>query len=114
MKGFIKACVTSVRRTLEGEEGEQGDALMPALFSLGLAQALREAQACLRPDELVVAFLDDLYIITAPDRAKAAYDVVTEIVAGRGGIQPNLGKTVCWNQAGGDCPPGMDPWGPEV
>ena len=46
---------------LQGEGGEQGDALMPALFSLGLAAALREIQARLREGELVIAYSDDLY-----------------------------------------------------
>ena len=36
---------------------------MPALFSLGLADALREAQSRLQERELVIAYLDDLYII---------------------------------------------------
>ena len=90
---------------LQGEGGEQGDALMPALFSLGLAAALREAQERLQPGELVIAYRDDLYIVTAPERARAAYDIVTGIVANRCGVQPNLGKTVCWNAAGG-----LPPW----
>ena len=38
----------SVHKVRQGEGGEQGDALMPALFSLGLAGALREAQARLQ------------------------------------------------------------------
>ena len=98
----------------QGEGGEQGDALMPALFSLGLAAALQEAQRSLQPNELVIAYLDDLYIVTLPERARAAYDTVTGIVATRCGIRPNLGKTVCWNHAGGACPPGIAELGSEV
>jgi len=98
---------------LQGEGGEQGDALMPALFSLGMADALREAQAQLLPDELVIAYLDDVYIVSAPERARAAYQTVTETIARRCGVQPNLGKTVCWNRAG-ICPPGIAELGPTV
>jgi len=98
---------------VQGEGGEQGDALMPALFSLGMADALREAQAQLLPNELVIAYLDDVYIVSTPERAHAAYQVVTETIAARCGIQPNLGKTVCWNKAS-VCPPGIAELGPSV
>ena len=89
-----------VHEILQGEGGEQGGALMPALFSLGMAAALREAQARLGPGELVVAYLDDIYIVSSPARARQAYDLVTGLVRERCGIEPNLGKTVCWNRAG--------------
>ncbi len=61
-----------VHKILQGEGGEQGDALMPALYSIGQAEALREAQCQLLPTEWLVAYLDDVYIITEPDRARAA------------------------------------------
>ena len=98
---------------LQGEGGEQGDALMPALFSLGMAEALREAQSHLQANELVIAYLDDIYIVTSPERARAAYDMVTATVAARCGIMPNLGKTVCWNRAN-TCPPGIEALGEGV
>ena len=103
----------NVHEVQQGEGGEQGDALMPALFSLGLAGALREAQARLQEGELVIAYLDDLYIITAPERARDAYNLVAGIVAERCGIQPNMGKTVCWNR-GNIEPPLMRDLGPHV
>ena len=40
----------------QGEGGEQGDALMPALFSLGQHSALEAIQARLRPSERLMAF----------------------------------------------------------
>ena len=73
---------------------------MPALFSLGLQKAFREARAQLQNDECLIAYLDDLYIVTKPCRARAAYEIVTTAVQNHCGIQPNLGKTVCWNRAG--------------
>ena len=44
----------------QGEGGEQGDALMPALFALGIDHALREAAQLLLADELLLAYLDEL------------------------------------------------------
>ena len=95
-----------VHDILQGEGGEQGDALMPALFSLGLAQALQEAQSRLQANELVIAYLDDLYIVSSPERARDAYNTVTDVVRARCGIEPNEGKTACWNKSGTE-PPGI-------
>ena len=41
----------------QGEGGEQGDALMPLLFSLGQNDALKAVQASLRPSGRLFAFL---------------------------------------------------------
>ena len=98
---------------LQGEGGEQGDALTPALFSFGMAEAFREAQHLLQPTELVIAYLDDVYIVSSPQRARAAYDLVTTTIADRCGIRPNLGKTVCWNK-GGVLPPNVVSLGERV
>ena len=88
------------REIVQGEGGEQGEALMPALFSLGLADSLKRAQARLLPGELLFAYLDDLYVVTKPERAGAAYLIVTDEVRSSCGIEPNLGKTMTWNRAG--------------
>jgi hypothetical protein len=48
----------------QGEGGEQGDALMPVLFCMAMKGALDEIQAELRPGEVVLAYLDDLYFVT--------------------------------------------------
>ena len=53
---------------LQGEGGEQGDPLMPALFALGLHQALVAVQAGLLPSERLLAFLDDIHVVCAPER----------------------------------------------
>ena len=97
----------------QGEGGEQGDVLMPMLFSLGLDQSLRIAQSRLQPNETLLAYLDDLYILTTPERAYDAYNIVTQTVYESCGISPNLGKTVCWNKAG-IIPPRIEELGPEV
>ena len=48
--------------------GEQGDAMMPLLFCLGQHAALEAIQRGMSPDEKLLAFLDDLYIVSKPQR----------------------------------------------
>ena len=62
------------RQIQQGEGCEQGDPLVPALFGLGQHDALRRAATTLRPDESLLAFLDDLYITTTPPRARTSLD----------------------------------------
>ena len=54
-----------VHSVLQGEGGEQGDPLMPMLFSLGQHAALMAVAARWRDGERLFAFLDDLCIITS-------------------------------------------------
>ena len=99
---------------LQGEGCEQGDALAPALFAIGLHNALVEATATLQPGEYLAAFLDDLYLVTRPLRTRAAFDEVTEVVERRAGVQSNLGKCRVYNAQGREAPPGVAELGPEV
>ena len=55
----------------QGEGGEQGDALMPLLFSLGLHSSLCAIRDRLLPSERLLAFLDDIYVICSPDQVVA-------------------------------------------
>ena len=75
------------------EGGEQGDPLMPALFCLGIHDALHNVSANLRADEHVLAYLDDIYIVASRDRTRVIYDEVTTALREIAGIEPNLGKT---------------------
>ena len=82
------------RHTIQQGDGcEQGDALAPALFALAQHLALDTAQAGLREGEFLAAFLDDLYIVTWPERARQAYDLVTYTVELHAGVAANQGKT---------------------
>ena len=45
-------------RQCEGEE--QGDPLLPLLFSLAIQNSLRDAEAEMAPGELLFAYLDDV------------------------------------------------------
>jgi hypothetical protein len=98
---------------LQGEGGEQGDPLMPALYALGQHTALEVARTQLLPGELLVAFLDDVYLVTSPERAKEAFEVVRESLREHAGVEADLGKCRVWNRAG-DVPPGVEELGPEV
>ena len=89
------------------EGGEQGDALMPGFFCVTLGPALAEIQERLPPGDLVVAYLDDIYVFTRPERARAVHDFVAEVLWERCRIRVNQGKLICWNRAGGAPPPGI-------
>ena len=52
----------------QGEGGEQGDAMMPLLFSLGQHDALQAANQNMREGEFLFAFHDDVVMVTNPDR----------------------------------------------
>ena len=57
-----------VREIQQGEGGEQGDPLMPALFALWQHQALVAEQETLQPTERLLAFLGDVYVPSVPAR----------------------------------------------
>ena len=90
-----------VRQT---EGGEQGCPLMPALFSLAQHDALESANQELLPDERILAFLDDLYIITSEARAAEAFTTVASHVHEQAGVQSHEGKLKVWSRGGGDAP----------
>ena len=82
-----------VRQHVTGAFCEQGDALAPAFFALGQHEALQQEAAARHPDDSLVAFLDDLYVVTQPSRARAALDTTVHAVEARCGLASNLGKT---------------------
>ena len=60
---------------IEQAEGvEQGDSLAPALFALGQHDALATAARQLEAGEFLAAFLDDIYVVTSPSRARDQLD----------------------------------------
>ena len=80
---------------------------MPALFCLAMRPALQEIQARLQPGDLVVAYLDDVYILTTPDRAREAHDVAKEVLKRVCGISVNQGKLQAWCHAARAAPPDL-------
>ena len=63
--------------------------------------------------EELFAFLDDVYIVSSPERTRHLYNLVEEKSWSVAGIQLHTEKTRCWNQSG-RCPPDMVDLGPEV
>ena len=97
----------------QAEGGEQGDPLMPALFSLGQRAALRTMQQHLLPNESLLAFLDDVYVVVPPNRVRPVYDTLAHTLQSQASIQLNQGKTRAWNAAGIE-PPNIRDLGEDV
>ena len=91
----------------QGEGGEQGDPLMPALFCLGLHDALAQAQSSLQEGEYLFAYLDDIYLFTSRERARPAYDAVSSAIRDLAGIDVNQGKTEAWSKNAQPAPPAI-------
>ena len=79
---------------------------MPALFSLGMHRALTALQTKLQPGERVFAFLDDLYIVAAPERVRTLFDAVARRLYEEVRISLNHAKTRVWNAPPLRTPPG--------
>ena len=63
--------------------------------------------------ELLFAYLDDVYVVSKPDRTRALYDLLADRLHNMAGIQLHEGKTRTWNAAG-ECLPRMALLGPDV
>ena len=87
-------------RHLAGEGGEQGDPLMPALFALGQHEALEAICMVLLPSEKLFAFLDDIFIVGAPECMAFLHAQVESALWDHARIRINQGKTQLWNRAG--------------
>ena len=73
---------------------------MPMLFSLGQHAALMAVAAKLREGERLLAFLDDLYIVTSPDRTVEIHNILREELWRHARISVHQGKTRIWNRGG--------------
>ena len=80
---------------------------MPLLFSLGQHAALEAVRARLLPGERLFAFLDDVYVVTTPDRVGFVHNILQEELYRHARIRIHVGKTQVWNAAG-DRPPACD------
>ena len=97
----------------QGEGGEQGDPLMPALFCLGLTDTLSEVKAQLQPGEQFFAYLDDIYVLCKPARVKQLYLLLKDTLKNNTGLDLNEGKTRVYNQSGTE-PEGVRELGAQV
>ena len=97
----------AVHEIQQGEGGEQGDALMPMLFSLGQHPALVAIAAHLLSNEKLFAFHNDIYVVCLPDRVGAVHQLIQRELWDRSRFTLHLGKTKVWNRAGEE-PPGCE------
>lgn len=98
----------------QGEGGEQGCPLMPALFALAQHSALATAAGNLLPTERLFAFLDDLYVVTTRDRAHAAFREVADLVEQHAGVKTHLGKLKVWGRRCMPAPEDLQAAAPEA
>ena len=73
---------------------------MPALYAIAQQPALHEVQAALREGEAVFAYLDDTYIVAAPERVKELYECYRAALWSHARVELNFGKTRSWNATG--------------
>ena len=92
--------VGTVHPIHQGEGGEQGDPLMPLLFALGQHSSLVAISNRLQLGERLCAFLDDLYVISTPDRTVHCHRVMEEELWRHARIRLHHGKTAIWNRGG--------------
>ena len=93
---------------VQGEGGEQGDPLMPALYALAQHAALKAASQELHEDDWLFACLYDLYVLSNRERAGEAYRTVARSVETRAGVRTHLGKLRAWSAGGGEAPAGLE------
>ena len=84
---------------------------MPARCCLAMHGPLHESALRLRDGEFVVAYLENIYLLTPRDRAREAYDMVAKTVWRRASVRPNAGTTECWAKGGGSAPRGVQELG---
>ena len=94
--------MVEVHEIAESEGGEQGDPLMPLLFSLGQHAALAAANARLQDGERLFAYLDDIYVICSPRRVLEVHRVLQEELWAHARIRIQNGKTQLWNRGGSE------------
>ena len=73
---------------------------MPALFALGQHRALVAAQSAMHPSAKLMAFQDDVYVVSSPPQVAACYTHLERELWAHAGIRINLGKTQIFNRAG--------------
>ena len=85
---------------VQGEGGEQGDAMMPLLFCLGQHSALAAVQAQMADGEVLLVFHDDVSTVTMPERVGEVHTLLEGALWTYAGIRVHQGKTQLWNRVG--------------
>ena len=84
------------------EKGEQGDPLMPLLFSLGQHRALTAIQDLLMEGERLFAFLDDICVICKPERVADVHNIWKGACSTMLASTSTMGKPKCGTGAEGE------------
>ena len=83
----------------QGEGGEEGDPLMQLFFALGQHPALVAIQRrC--PEHTVMAFLDDICLVSKPQGVRVGYSSVEQEFWRHAKIRVHEGQAHIWNFAG--------------
>ena len=106
----------SCHRLCSADGVDQGDPLAPLLFACGARPALRELEEALRgaasaqglraTDVHVLAYLDDVIVLTPPELA-GAVETAAQAALGALGLELQPQKTQVWS-AQAPCPPGLE------
>ena len=78
------------------------------MFCLALKGALLEVQGALPEGALVMAYLDDIYIVCEPADTALIFHMVQEVLAHVCHVDVNLGKLVAWSKQATDAPDGLN------
>ena len=70
------------------------------VYILGIHDGLAEVSRSLRPGEDLCAFLDDVYALCKPERARPIYNMLEHALSKHAGIEVHTGKTKVWHRAG--------------
>ena len=99
--------VGDVQDVHQGEGGDQGDPLMPLLFSIAMHPSPVSTGDLLREGEKLFAFLDDVYLICKPERVLEVFRLIENALWIHSRIRVHCGKTQLWNRSG--TTPGFEP-----
>ena len=81
---------------VQGEGGEQGDPLMPALYAIGQHRALFAIRDQLLTTERLLAFLGDLYVLCSPHHVADVHIVLQQALWEHSRISVHHGKIQIW------------------
>ena len=86
-----------VHKIAQGEGGEQGDPMMPLLYSLGQHRVLEAIDREMGANQHLMAFLDDIFFVTMPREVGEVFAVVQEKMWIHSCIRVHVGKTRAHN-----------------
>ena len=82
----------------QGEEGEQGDALMPLLHALRQHRALQAINSRVGSGARLFAFLDDICVLARPGGIVTIYNILEEELRNHARIGINVDEALVWNR----------------